>query len=208
MVATIGCLVVLSVIAGCSSGGHGASSDTTAAQQSTAAPDTSTAGPGPTTVASPPPAGTIPFLDLVTDAATDGVSPIGSGCTPTTSSLPDGRWLGRLASVDTTAGTLGLDLECLFTGAAADAAATADGSSSVPVPDNVYLRNNNPRIYELPVVPDVAVGVLTYEKIGGVQFEPTRTGLPAAAALVSRPEPVWIQVVDGWVVAIQQQYLP
>ncbi|MGZ4759527.1 MAG: hypothetical protein ACXV95_10745 [Acidimicrobiales bacterium] len=199
-------LLVMASVAGCSSSSKDETSGTSA-EKSAVAPETTASTAAPTTtLGPPPPAGTIPFVDLGADAATDGVSPIGSGCTPQTTGLPDGRWFGGLRSIDTAAGTLGLDLECLFTGDAANAAAAADGASEVPVPNDVYVRNENQTVRTLHAVSDVAVGVLTYQLVGGVQFEPTKTGLATAGTLVDKS--IWVEVLDGWVVAIQEQYFP
>jgi len=201
-------VVVLGSTAGCSShGDKNTSTDTSSAEKSAVAPETTEETSTTTTLGPPPPPGTIPFVDLGADAATDGVSPIGSGCAPGSSAaLPDGRWFGQLKAVDTASSTIGLDLQCLFTGDAANAAATEDGASEVPVPNDVYVRNESKALRTLHVIDDVAVGVLTYELVGGVQFQPTKTGMAAAATLVDHP--VWVEVKSGWVVAIQEQYFP
>ncbi len=202
----MGGLLVLGTVA-CSSGGTDASTDTSSAEKSAVAPETTTAkATTTTTLGPPPPAGAVPFVDLGADAATDGASPVGSGCSPgTPTTLPDGRWFGELRSIDTAASTVGLDLECLFTGDAANAAATADGASEVPVPDDVYIRNESPTIRTLHAVPLVSVGLLQNDG-GSTSYEPTQSGVGAAGPLVDRS--VWVHVVDGWVVAIQQQYFP
>jgi hypothetical protein len=206
--ATAACAVLLFVGTGCSSGGdERASTDTTISEKTTVAPDTTGQASTTTTLGAPPPAGAVPFVDLATASPNDGVSPAGSGCAPgTITTLPDGSWFGALRSIDAAAGTLGLDLECLYTGDAANAAATAAGEAEVPVPNDVYVRNESPTVRTLHVVPDVAVAVVTLELVGGVQFEPTKTGLAAADSLVDHP--VWIDVKNSWVVAIQEQYFP
>lgn len=164
-------------------------------------------GPSTSTTFAPPPAGTIPFISIPPTTG-DGVSPEGSGCTPPSATrLADGRWFGVLTEVDPVAGTIGLDLACLFFFDAANAAATADGAAEVPVPNDYWIRNQSPNVYTVPVIDDVAVGIVTTELVGGVTFEPTKTGVAAAAPLIDRYG-VWIDVVDGWVVAIQQQYFP
>ena len=164
-------------------------------------------GPSTSTTAAPPPAGTIPFI-VIPPTSSDGVSPEGSGCTPPSATqLADGRWFGVLTEVDPAAGTIGLDLACLFFFDAANAAATADGAAEVPVPNDYWIRNQSPNVYTVPVVDDVAVGIVTTGSVGGVGFEPTKTGVAAAAPLIERYG-VWMDVVDGWVVAIQQQYFP
>lgn len=201
---------LLLIVAACSSDGNGderASSTTESGSNFGSTGSTgSTSDRTSTTLGPAPAAGTAPFVEINASSGTDGVSPEGSGCAPgTLDALPDGQWFGTLAFVDPAAGTLDLDLACLFFNAAANAAATADGASEVPVPDDVYVRNENPAVHTEPVVPDVAVAFL--ENGGGsATFEPTVSGLEAAAPIAGRA--VWIHVVGGWVVAIQQQYFP
>ncbi len=157
-----------------------------------------------TTLGPPPPAGSIPFVELQPQPP-DSTSPSGSGCTPQASTLPDGQWFGQLRSIDTVAGTLGFDLECFFVGDAANAAAAADGGTEIPVPDDVYIRNESPTVRTEHAVSGVAVGVLGAGGSATV-FEPTAHGLPSAGVLIDRP--VWLDVQSGWVIAIQQQFFP
>ncbi len=157
----------------------------------------------------PPPAGTAPFVTFP-PASTDGVSPEGSGCSPSSANeLPDGIWFGVLTSVDPSAGTVGLDLACLFFGQAANAAAAADGFTEIPVPNDYWIRNASTNVYTLPVVPDVAVVTLVEDR--PAEFAPPETGLDAVARVETSPllrPDWWIEVRDGWVVAMQQQYFP
>ena len=62
-------------------------------------------------------------------------------------------------------------------------------------------------MYTLRALPDVAVGVLGANN-SAVQYYPTKTGIAAARTLVESQDWVWAQVNHGWVVAIQQQYVP
>ena len=204
-------VLMVSVVA-CSSGGSSGSGSSTTSAATASSETTGTVGGSSTTAGAnttlgPQPApGAVPFIESYPVPPADGTSPAGSGCTPgTTATLPDGRWFGILQSIDSAGGTIGFDLECLFTGDAANAAATADSASEVPVPNDVYVRNESSTVRTLPAVADVAVGLL---QDGGAStsFEPTKAGLAAAAPLVDRP--VWVLVTGGWVVAIQQQYFP
>jgi hypothetical protein len=210
---TVGLIVVS---AGCSSGhssratsGTTGTTDTTVGtgtSAGTASTSTSSPATATTTTLGPPPApGTIPFI-APSKAPSDGVSPAGSGCTPPSlTKLPDGEWFGFLRSVDVPAGRIGLDLECLFWGAAANAAARADGSTDIPVPNDHYERNRSPLVYREPTVPNVAVSVLGAGGSATTRY-PTAYRLGAAGVLVGQE--VWIQITQGWVVAIQQQYFP
>ena len=159
-----------------------------------AACTSSTPSSGPTTVAtSAAPATsaqpTPPSVPISIPTSTDGTSPDGSGCTPPEGAkLPDGIWFGVLKSVDPTAGTIGLDLACWFSG---DAAQAATGSAS-PVPNDRYVRNENPKVYLLPTVAKVAVVPLAQSAsggfIGGHRRGPDRPGRrPGAHRLPSPP---------------------
>jgi len=202
----LGLFLVLTAGA-CSSGSKDDASPSAAAEKSAVAPETTSttvARTTTTTLGPPPPPGSIPFV-VIEPASPDGTSASGSGCAPQSPTLPDGQWFGRLKAIDTTAGTIGFDLECFFVGDAANAAATADGQTEVPVPDDVYIRNESETVRTEHAVADVAVGVLGS---GGAStdYEPGLSGLSSAGALVDRG--VWLEVHDGWVVAIQQQFFP
>jgi len=199
MIAIAMTVVVLTAATACSNGDGGGSAST---ETTTTVATTTVATTGP-----PPPAGTIPFIEFGGASPADGVSAAGSGCAPpSATSLPDGQWFGILKAVDAAAGTVGLDLACLFGGTAADAAAKADGSAEIPVPNGHWTRNQSPNVYTEHAVAGVSVGVLTYGQVGGVTFSPTEHGLAAAAPLVGNP--VWLEVTGGWVTTIQEQYFP
>lgn len=164
-----------------------------------------------TTSTLPMPAGP-PATPLTINYGGTGTAPAGSGCSPPAGpSLPNGTWFGTLKSVDPAAGTIGLDLACYFVGDAANAAAAADGHSEIPVPNDYYIRNQVPTIYTLPAIPNVAYLQLQYNG-GSSEYEPTATGLGAAAAGLASFNPDywtgWIQVTDGYVTVIQQQFRP
>jgi len=99
-----------------------------------------------------------------------------------------------------------MSLACLYLLDAADAAAIEDGFSDIHAPDGYWIRNHNPATYTLGVVPDVAVGLVPAAFSNGNNLVPAGNGLAAAVPVQGRP--VWVRVVDGWVVAIQQQYFP
>lgn len=153
-----------------------------------------------------------PATPIKIPVATDGTSADGSGCAPgSATALPDGVWFGILTAVDTEAGTVGLDLACWFTGAAANAAAAADGQTEIPVPDDYYIRNQVHTIYTTRAVPKVAVVPLDVTQGGptGASGQ-TQTGIGAALAILesSPSKLVWVQVTDGWVTVVQSQFTP
>lgn len=197
--------VVLTLgVAGCSSDQKKKRRSTSTTTPTTAVTTTTTA----TTVTTMP---AVPPTPIAIPASTDGTSPDGSGCSPPAGvALPDGIWFGQLESVDTAAGTIGLDLACFFVGPAANVAASADGETEIPVPNDYYIRNKVAKIYTLKAAPNVAVLKLP---MGGGSPEPVLagTGPSAAAAMLAEFSDYWIgwvQVSGGWVVVIQQQYVP
>ena len=176
----------------------------------TTAPIAATTSTGPsgstsTTPGTEPPAASIPFIQHAASSPPDGVSPAGSGCRPPRPTvLPDGRWFGELKTVAPDAGTLGLDVACFYGGSAANAAAKAAGQH-VPVPNDIFISNTSPNVLTLHAVSDVAVGLLGANG-SAVAYYPTKTGLEEATPVMSNW--VWVDVASGWVVAIQQQYIP
>lgn len=77
------------------------------------------------------------------------------------------------------------------------------------MPNDYYITDQSPKVYTMRVVDDVAVLSLAH-KGGSTEFVPG-SGLAAARASLDEL-PVhwigWIQVTDGWVVVIQQQFVP
>jgi hypothetical protein len=181
-------------LAGCSSSG------------SKSAADTSTVVAGPSTTGPPTP----PSVPISIPTATDGTSPDGSGCTPPEGQqhLPNGIWFGVLKTVDPTGATIGLDLACWFSGTSAQAVTGATG----PVDDDHYVRNQNPKIYTLPTVANVAVVPLAQAANGEFTGGPgaAASGFAAAQALLTDQSnhDVWVEITDGRVTVIQAQFSP
>jgi len=212
LAATLVGLTLIVAASACSSGHRsdaGGTSPTTAAAPAGSTSPTSSAGASTTTAPPPKP----PATPITIASSTDGTSPDGSGCSPSaTATLPDGTWFALLQSIDTTKGTIDIDLACWFTGDAANAASTADNpGNEVPVPNDYYVRNNATTVRTLRVVPDVAVVPLAELPGGPTGVNgPTQTGL-AAAATIRTDDPngkVWVRVTDGWVTVIQAQFTP
>lgn len=75
------------------------------------------------------------------DWTSDGVQ--GEGCTVgEVDQLPEGWWIGEVTSVD--GASFEFDLVCFYSGEAAEAAATEDGTE---VTNDYYTRNTNPRTF-------------------------------------------------------------
>jgi len=188
--------------AACSSGNDGSASDT-----SVTSTTTTTLAPATTTTTAPPAA--VPTAPITIPSKNDGSSANGSGCAPPAGeALPDGIWFGDLKAVDVNAGTVSLDLNCFFTGDAANHAAAQDGQPS-PVEDDYYIRNKVKKVYVLPAQSDVAVFELS--SMGGGPLFKAGNGLQVASQMLSQFNNSWIgwlQIAGGKVIAIQQQFVP
>ena len=128
----------------------------------------------------------------------------GSGCTPGEGDLPDGTWFGYVS--DPATDSLAFDLACWFSGAGAIEATLADGEESPP-PNDYYIRNTSTDTRTVPVAADVAVRWLSPEDIANladiaynqwIEIRPERDWLPG----------VWIEIENGVVTSIEEQYQP
>lgn len=172
--------------------------------------DEATSG-GPTTSESP----TTSATTEPTDSQTETPEPSETESPTPTAQLEDGRHFGSIRSIDVEAQTMRFDLAYFLTGEEANDAAAEHGDE-VPVPNDYYIVNDNPRLRTLDVDPDVEVWVIDWADCcdvveGEVQpfvdaFE-TRHH-PWDAMYQGREAPYWITVEDGAVVKIEVQYLP
>ena len=204
--ATVAIALVASIaIAACSGGGDKASSDA-AASKAADGKRSSTTTAAPTTTTTQPPTPTTPIA--ITHSST---GPDGSGCSPTGDTLGDGLWFGTLVSVDTPGNSIGLDLECFYSGAAANAAAAAQGTRT-PVPNGVLITNQSTKVFTIPAWNNVQV--LPLQMVGSGGFtggnQPASTGVSAANTILTMPAPklVWVQIVGGKALVIQAQFTP
>jgi hypothetical protein len=195
-------LLAVGMLVGCG-GGSGSSRDSVETNSTT----TFATAAFTTTSTAPP---VVPTAPITIPSKNDGSSADGSGCAPPPGdTLPDGIWFGDLKSVDVGVGTLSLDLNCFFTGAAADAAASADGETEIPVLNGYYIRNKVKKVYVVPTVADVAVFKLSSG--GGGPLVAAGNGPAAAASMLAEFNNLWIgwlQVAGGKVIAVQQQFVP
>ncbi len=129
----------------------------------------------------------------------------GSGCTPPSATeLPDGRWYGLIAEAGDA--QLDFDLACFFTGDAAATAAAEDGGESPP-PNDYYVRNANDQLRTLGVQADAPVrwypdgGGPTDARTTYDQWLPDRGDQQFGFA-------VWLTIVDGAIVEIEEQWVP
>ncbi len=136
--------------------------------------------------------------------------------------LEDGRYLGFIDHVAESGLTGGpevhIDLAVWFSGREADHAAAADGWTDVPMPNDYYIRNQDPIVLVRSVHPDVAVTSVWFhydqdqslasQPITFAELVDALTGEPVGSHLNMWHDPWWFTVVDGEVVAIDEQYLP
>lgn len=177
---------------------------TTAAPEPTSttprpAPTTST----PTTTSTTGPATTTTARSSVYDQAG------GSGCTPGPGKLPDGEWFGFVVDADDE--EIEFDLACWFSGDAAARAAAEDGEESPP-PNDYYIRNRNDLKRMLEVAG--AAEVVWYPQLGDPSSETTTTYQRWVLGVEERDVDrdllpmVWVEVKDGVVVKVQEQWVP
>ena len=204
-------LALIVLASACSSSSHQTASSTSSSTALPAAAVTTTASVSSSSTVATKAAPKPPSTPIAITTLADGTSPDGSGCSPGATTLPDGIWFGVLKTVDTKAGTVGIDLACWFAGDAANAAAvTDDPGAEVPVPNDYYVRNQVPTVYTTHATPDVAVVPLEASAGGPSGLNgPTQTGVAAATGILNSPSQlVWLKVTDGWVTVVQAQFTP
>jgi hypothetical protein len=150
-----------------------------------------------------------------TASETEAPEPSETGSPTAAAALEDGRHFGYIRSIDAEAQTMRFDLAYFLTGEEANDAAAEHGDE-VPVPNDYYIVNDNPRLRTLKVDPGVEVWVIDWADCcdlveGEIQpfvdaFE-TRNH-PWDALYQGRRAPYWVTVRDGLVVEIEVQYLP
>jgi hypothetical protein len=150
---------------------------------------------------------------------TAGTSSSGGSPTPepTTTSSPtpapqieDGRHFVFVKRAK--GGGLTFDLAEFYTGEEANQIAGERGDE-VPVPNDVYIVNDNPKLRTVPVAGDAKILVLkwsqccdvfvgvTYDVFAGYLVAPTDD-------FHGTSSPYWIRVRGGQIVKIEEQYLP
>lgn len=188
------------LLASCNGGaGSPGSSPTTTVPptaDSTSTTGVTTTVPPATTSTSPPP---------TSPPTTFADGPSGSGCSPgDAAGLPEGEWFGFVEATSATG--IEFDLACWFTGQAAVDASAEDGEESPP-PNDYYVRNENTLTRSLPVSPEVPVvwypdGDPTTETV--VDFEVWAEAVVGRGFMFG----VWLDVIDGEVHEIREQWVP
>ena len=188
--------------------------------------DDTQAGPGPTGEPS------VTLLPSPTETTGPSPEPTGSrGTTGTTGSanpgcsgatapatLAEGTYFGFVESVGVDSGTMGFDLACFYTGEEANEQAAQRGDE-VPVPNDVYIVNDNTTIRDVPV--DPSTGLLLIDWNECCETSPGAE-LAAFASAIGGPDfveiggrryagslsPYWVTIENGQVVLIEEQFLP
>ncbi|MGA8044917.1 MAG: hypothetical protein WCA30_01500 [Dermatophilaceae bacterium] len=128
----------------------------------------------------------------------------GAGCDVGEGELPDGRWFGTVDALS--AESVELDIACWFIGEDAVIAAEEDGEESPP-PNDYYVRNDSTDTTTVAVAPDA---VAVFFPTGGPDGS-SGTVADLVAASEDRggyPYGVWIEVSDGVVVSVDEQWVP
>jgi hypothetical protein len=120
--------------------------------------------------------------------------------------LADGRHPVFLKTVDPAGGSITFDLIQLYFGEEAIREELKDHDTPYPAPNDVYLRNVNPRLRTLPVRAGAAITVLD-NNLAPVK-EPVSLATLADVLPRQGSMPFWVTVRHGQVVRIAEQYIP
>ena len=124
----------------------------------------------------------------------------------------EGRNFVYVKAVDPVTPTLTFDLALFYSGEEANQIAGERGDE-VPVPNDVYIVNDNAKLRTIPLTADVEIlaydwhtccddyTAMTLDRWAGYVAAPTRRFHGATS-------PYWITVRDGEVVKVEEQYLP
>jgi hypothetical protein len=138
--------------------------------------------------------------------ATEAPAPAGDSTNRPPVVLVDGRHPVFLKTVDRAKGTIRFDLIQLYFGEEARREELKDHDTQYPAPNDVYLRNVNPRLRTLPVRAGATITVLDADYAA----TDAPVSLATLAAVLPRQGsmPFWITVDHGQVVKLAEQYIP
>ena len=152
----------------------------------------------------PPPADQPPAVTAA--PAPKSPAPTGEPTTRQPVVLVDGRHPVFLKTVDPAARLITFDLIQLYFGEEARREELKDHDTQYPAPNEVYLRNVNPRLRTLPVPVEATITVLDNN------LAPVKEPVSLARLAVVMPRQssmqFWITVRHGQVVRIAEQYIP
>lgn len=148
--------------------------------------------------------------DTTAPTSTAATSTSTATSTSSADSLPEGRNYVLVTAVDLSAQTLTVDLAEYYTGDEAIAEATKDGTldeSCECVPNDVYTRNNNPKLRVVSVDPTASITVLASLNATD-QVPGDLNDLANAVSTYSGPTPFFIDVKNGIVTSCEQIFFP
>lgn len=142
------------------------------------------------------------------------------GCngSPAPTILPDGTHFGYVEHLDTVSGALAFDLACFYSGEEANQQAAQRGDE-VPVPNDVYIVNDNTTIRNLTVDPSVELVLLDWNRCcdprPGADLDAFASSLGHKAfveiggrSYAGSLSPYRVTIEDGIVTRIEEQFLP
>ncbi|HSJ49787.1 MAG TPA: hypothetical protein VLA90_00685 [Actinomycetota bacterium] len=132
--------------------------------------------------------------------------------------LEDGRHFGYVQSVDVDGSALEFDLAEFYTGDEANEIA-AERGDEVPVPNDYYIVNDNPRLRTLTLSRDLEIDLLDWNRCCDETFSLSLGDFADAIASADPTEidghltygaasQYWLTVDEGQVTRIEEQYLP
>jgi hypothetical protein len=149
-----------------------------------------------------------------------GVDTGNAGCAGATApeTLADGTYFGFFESIDVGTGVTQFDLACFYTGEEANQQAAARGDE-VPVPNDVYIVNDNPATRAVPLDPSAKLLLIDWNAC--CETGPGATLDAFASSLGHRRfveidgwryagslSPYWVTIANGQIVGIEEQFLP
>ncbi len=161
------------------------------------------------------PSASAPATETTTSSPSpDATASSGPATSPTPAAeIEDGRHFVFVKAAKTGApGTVRFDLAYFLTGKEANQAAQ-DNGDEVPVPNDYYIVNDNPKLRTVPVADDAQVLAyawstccntythLTFDEFAGYVAHPTDD-------FHGTLSPYWVRVKGGEIVKIQEQFLP
>ena len=172
----------------------------------TVAPTTTTAAP--TTTSTPivyVPELPVTLYPPVPLASSDGAS--GSGCSPGGGPLPNGVWFGLAHGIEPD--HIEFDLACFYFGDIAYTEGAADGEE---VNNDLYIRNVNPTLRDVPLVNPTVWTLGPFSGGGDEPFAVNYVDWPLPGTnYIECPSDwctVWLYVNDGLITDVVEQYLP
>jgi hypothetical protein len=199
LVATFGAaLVMVTISASCAR--KAASGPTPSATESTP-----TESPTPTPSPSPSPTP----VETPTASPTPSATPL----------LPDGRHFGRIneIAIGDSGTELVFNLQQFLMGEEARQAAIADGvlKPGEELPNDYYIRDQNPKLRNMPLADDAKIRIVNWENccdlIDGERDPWLAAFAPGADHFHKyhgQDSPYWLTVQNGIVVMVEEQYLP